>query len=393
MRKLLRVPTLLFIIIVTSIVFNLGMMGVFLFVNITQDEYIHVRTYSDNLTFIDGEYYIEEEIKSEIEERNLFAFIIAPDGNVVWEYNKPVDIEDYFTLNEVASISRWYLNGYPVSVWARDDGLLVLGALESNQWKYNITMEITQLEMLLWLLPLTLVLDFVIVFFICYKMTKKWQKERDLARTEWVATVSHDIRTPLSMVLGYSESLKSNTKLTDEEREKLGIIAHQSELIKKSLEDINLVNRLDYAEEVKMNEPFSVSKTIREVVADKLNGGIDDIFVFDLDLEENLIIRGDVNLFKRMIDNIISNCIKHNSSGTNIHIKAEKKNRKYQIEIADTGKGFANVEAMNKKIDKEFLFADDNHSLGLVIIKKIASRFHGKVIFSNEEGATVTLVF
>ena len=325
MKNLFRVPILLFLIIITSVLLNLVAMGVFVLSNFQNEEYIHIRIYSENITTLDGKYHIGEEIKNEIDARNLFAFIIAPDGSVLWEYNKPADIADNFTLNEIASFSRWYLNGYPVSVWARDDGLLVLGSLPKTLWKYNITMQMSQMKMLIWLVPLVLILNFIIIFYLCYKMTKKWQRERDLARTEWVAAVSHDIRTPLSMVLGYSDSLKNDATLSEEHQSKLHIIAHQSETIKKSLEDINLVNRLDYSEGVSINDKFSVSKIIREVIAEKINSGLNDNYKFILELTEPLALNGDDSLFKRLIDNIISNSIKHNPNGTDITIKAEKK--------------------------------------------------------------------
>ncbi len=392
MKKRLRVPSLLFLIIIISILFQLGVLGAFVFSNVPQNEYIHIRTYSEKITFTDGNYHMDNEIKNEIDTRNLFAFIIAQDGNVVWEYHKPTEIKNHFTLTEVASISRWYLDQYPVSVWTREDGLLVLGSLENHLWKYNMTMEISQIKTLVWLIPLALVMNFLIVFLICYKITNKWQSERDLARTEWVAAVSHDIRTPLSMVLGYSDSLQNDKNLTEKEREKLSIISYQSAQIKKSLENINLVNRLDYAEETKANESFSILKAIRQVVADKINGGLDDTYTFDLHFEEPFLLKGDAQLFQRLIDNIISNCIKHNPKGTRITISAVRQKKKLFLTIADRGIGFADLTKANQKIEKGFVFADDSHRLGLAIIKKIVNRFHGKVIFSNDSGARVTLI-
>ncbi len=391
MRNLLRVPILLFLIIITSVLLNLIAMGVFILSNFQNDEYIHIRTYSENITTLDGRYHIGKEIKNEIDDRKLFAFIIAPDGSILWEYNKPSEIDDNFTLNEIASFSRWYLNGYPVSVWTRDDGLLVLGALPNTLWKYNITMQMSQMKMLIWLVPLVLIFNFIIIFYLCYKMTKKWQRERDLARTEWVAAVSHDIRTPLSMVLGYSDSLKNDANLSEEHQSKLHIIAHQSEIIKKSLEDINLVNRLDYSEGVSINDKFSVSKIIREVIVEKINSGLNDNYNFTLELTEPLALNGDDSLFKRLIDNIISNSIKHNPNGTDITIKAEKKKKRLIIEISDSGCGFDNIEQANKKLQKDFAYYEDKHSLGLVIIKKIIVRFRGKIIFNNDNGAKVTI--
>ncbi len=69
-------------------------------------------------------------------------------------------------------------------------------------------------------------------------------KQRDTARSNWISGVSHDIRTPLSIILGYSEELFSETD--GENKEKAKIITEQTLKIKKLIEDLNLVSSLEY---------------------------------------------------------------------------------------------------------------------------------------------------
>lgn len=74
-----------------------------------------------------------------MEKQYVWAMLIGRDGQVIWNKNLPGDIPRHYTLTDVASFSRWYLNDYPVSVWEHPDGLLVLGDPKSSIWKYNIT--------------------------------------------------------------------------------------------------------------------------------------------------------------------------------------------------------------------------------------------------------------
>lgn len=191
-----------------------------------------------------------------MEEQYAWAMLISRDGQVIWDKNLPGDIPRHYTPTDVASFSRWYLNDYPVSVWEHPDGLLVLGDPKNSIWKYNITSTEDTIAHISGLLTGFLILNvlsaLVLALFLglwLYRKLKpcitalppyqkknpchsppavslgKWhdsdetsvilsQQEkqlahRDQARTEWIAGVSHDIRTPLSMVMGYASELKT----------------------------------------------------------------------------------------------------------------------------------------------------------------------------------------
>ena len=76
---------------------------------------------------------------------------------------------------------------------------------------------------------------------------QRWNLEkRDTARTEWISGVSHDIRTPLSMVMGYADNLENDAALPEEARKQAGIIKEQSLKIKTLIEDLNLTSKLEY---------------------------------------------------------------------------------------------------------------------------------------------------
>ena len=71
-------------------------------------------------------------------------------------------------------------------------------------------------------------------------------RNKDTARANWIAGVSHDIRTPLSMIMGYASQLKTSSDLSDEMEKKLSVILKQSERIKNLINDLNLASKLEY---------------------------------------------------------------------------------------------------------------------------------------------------
>ena len=71
--------------------------------------------------------------------------------------------------------------------------------------------------------------------------------QKDNTRAEWIRGVSHDIRTPLSMVLGYASELEDDDTLPTEARHQAGMIRQQGERLKSLVEDLNLTTKLEYA--------------------------------------------------------------------------------------------------------------------------------------------------
>lgn len=86
-------------------------------------------------------------------EPDSWMMLINDEGRVVWSYQKPDDVPGQYSISDVASFTRWYLNDYPVYCWVREEGLLVRGSPKGSIWKHDITMQTSVLlQMPLWFL-------------------------------------------------------------------------------------------------------------------------------------------------------------------------------------------------------------------------------------------------
>ena len=145
-------------------------------------------------------------------EEERWAMLLNEQGQVVWSLRKPAEIPNVYTISQVASFTRWYLKDYPVQCRVRSDGLLVVGSPKGSVWKHDIAMDVdVLLQTPIWFLSLFLLaLGGVLSF--SYLTVRRWfrqaQQVRDAARSNWINGVSHNIRTPLSVVMGYAAQLE-----------------------------------------------------------------------------------------------------------------------------------------------------------------------------------------
>lgn len=226
-------------------------------------------------------------------------------------------------------------------------------------------------------------------------------ERRDMARTEWIAGVSHDIRTPLSLIVGCADEMETDASLPEETRQKAEMIRSKSFCIKKLIEDLNLTSKLTYHMQPLRREEYVPAVWIRRTVAKMLNNGeIPDSCEVDIRMEpvlEKLCLRGDVRLLSRALQNLLGNSIKHNPGGCHILIQAQTAEEGFCFCVKDDGKGVpeeiqAIVQEERNAAVKEMKASSDTgpHVMGLFIVKQIAGAHDGRLWFS--EGGNETWV-
>ena len=150
-----------------------------------------------------------------------------------------------------------------------------------------------------------------------------YMKKKDNTRAEWIRGVSHDIRTPLSMVLGYASELEDDGDLPPNARKQAGIIRRESEKMKRLIDDLNLTTKLEYALQPVHFQDVDWVETSRQAVSEVLNSGLDsryEIVFAEMQPGRSIHLLGDDGLLRRMLDNLIRNSITHNPHGCRISV-------------------------------------------------------------------------
>ena len=199
---------------------------------------------------------------------------------------------------------------------------------------------------------------------------------------QFSSDVSHELRTPISVIVAESEYGTKYIDTVDEAKESFAVIKRQSKrmtiMINQILEMARLDNRLEIPKEF-----FDLSSCLEETLEDyKKLFETKDIQLIT-NIEDNITLFGNQPLLIRLVDNLISNALKHATS--KIWISMAKRNS-IIIEISDDGRGIADDEKAYiwdrfYKVDKSRSISEDNSSgLGLPISKKIVELHGGKIV-------------
>lgn len=342
---------------------------------------------SDGLVCSEAGCHLFEEVCAGMERRQEFALLLDDNGKVIWEYNRPAYIPTQFTLKEIVSFNRWYLADHPVFTRIRPDGILVVGEPIGSVWRYNIILEIGVLEKIMKHMPFLLAGNILLLIWIAYMVARSLQRRDERERSGWIAGVSHDIRTPLAIVLANADRL-AGRQIEPAAEDRVLQIRTQTLRIKSLVENLNAENRLSFGTRLDKEERIAPAGIIRDVFIQALDAQ-EEQFEGECTIDpalETLRIHADESLFRRILENLIGNSIRHNPRGCRINVSlTEETGGKYLLSVSDNGTG-ADPDRIKKLNEPPKTIPIAEHGLGLRVVKQIASRYRWKVHFDSTGG-------
>lgn len=378
---------------------------------------------------------------------DYWCILLDEKGDILWSLHKPTDIPDHYSINDIAVLTRWFLADYPVYVRTEDYGLFILGIPKNSVGKYSMEFTMDWFRTLPFRIFRAFILNFAVAallsFFFGFFLYKKMKlltegltalkkeeivalpakgifKEpfsninqtsrtlarknaqlaaRDKARASWIAGISHDIRTPLSMVVGYGGQLAESADLSDENKKCASIITAQGLKIKKLIEDLNLISSLEYDMQPSHKIPLQISVLLRSVVGEILNSNLTNSDfdsktaekqpVYDISVSLHCgqaMISGDESLLSRAFYNLLQNSIIHNENGCLISVSCTVQGASVSLVIADNGQGVP--EKVLKNLNT---LPNTTHGFGLPMACKIIRAHGGTFHAENKDGFAVTI--
>ena len=361
-----------------------------------------------------------------------WAMVLDDVGNIRWSYGLPQDLNHAYTPGDIAKFARWYLADYPVFCWTEPYGLFVIGLPKGSLWKYSIYSSPDFALSMVRVLPAAalglLMLGLVLCFWLSWRGAKRLEtvangldalaqgqtvrlptdgfagelaeklnqtgaqlqaknemlSRRDNARTQWIAGVSHDVRTPLALILGWAEQLEQDAALPAPARQKAGGIRTQSERLRTLIDDLNLTSKLQYGAQPLRRELLTVGPLLRQLVAQFCDSPLAD--QCDLSLTQTLDaeqaqISADPALLGRLVENLLSNSVRHNPQPVTVCLCAEVRSRQLCLTFTDDGVGYppAVLAALKEPESSE----DAPHILGLHVVEQIAAAHGGTAVFEQ----------
>ena len=204
------------------------------------------------------------------------------------------------------------------------------------------------------------------------EMNKTEELRRDL-----IANVSHDLKTPLTMIKAYAEKVRDLSYKDKEKREKdLNVIIEEADRLNYLVNDLLDMSKIESGTDSLKIEEYDLIEEIKTIIKRYEIVKETENYKFELDLPDKVIINADRSKLNQVIYNLVNNAIEHTGDDLVVKIAVIKNKDHYMIKITDTGKGIA--EEDKKLVWNKYYKTDKRHKrnvvgsgIGLTIVKGI----------------------
>lgn len=401
--------------------------------------------FSEWTTYENGKLSIEQIGLDRLDEYGLWIQFLDESGQEIFSYNKPADYPQKYSASKlISSKASGYQNGYTVFAGSLEDteeicsyiigfpydigkymlhyngdrvarlspvargmilsalGTLVLVVLAYGFWLSRKLSGITggiQNISLRSYKPLEEKGIFSEIYGALNKMDREIRRanqiseETETKRREWIANITHDLKTPLSPIKGYAEMLAdSSDKEKPTVQEYGSIILKNINYTENLINDLKLTYQLDSGSIPYNPQTVRITRCVKEWVIDIIN---DPAFENrDIAFESNVMglnAEIDPDLFRRAVTNLVINALIHNASDTKVSVTLDQdKNSGILLSIRDNGKGLGESE-QERLFERYYRGTNtkekpEGSGLGLAIANQIVTLHGGKITVKSQPG-------
>ena len=217
-------------------------------------------------------------------------------------------------------------------------------------------------------------------------------------KTDFISNVSHEMKTPLSVIRNSAELLTAETVTEERRRECAETIVEAAARMSDMITNILRLNRLEHQSILPEAKEYDLCRQLCDCLIqfeDRWEGkGVE----MEVDLEDQRIIRADADLLELVWNNLLSNAVKFTEPGGAVSVRQRTEGDRVKVSVSDTGCGMS--AAVRERIFEKFYQGDTSHAtegngLGLALVARILLLMKGTVEVSSEAGKgscfTVTL--
>jgi len=227
-------------------------------------------------------------------------------------------------------------------------------------------------------------------------------RKLEMIRTDFVANVTHEIRTPLTAIIGYLETIKSGkVKNTEDINKFVSIMLNQAQRLNRLVEDLMTISKIELGEMSFKHEDIDLSEVIGGVIPLlERKAQEKKIKIINGMTQRMKTIRGDKDRLMQIFVNILDNAVKFTQENGEVTINASETKGGVIVDITDTGTGIPKEEI--QRLGERFYRVDKTRSrdlggtgLGLSIVKHLMVAHGGRMEIKSAlgRGTTVSLFF
>ncbi len=221
------------------------------------------------------------------------------------------------------------------------------------------------------------------------------QRQYEQSRLELIASISHDLRTPVTTIRGYAEGLRDGVASGAEKRERyLRTIIDRAVTMDRLIEELFLLSTLELEQ-----APFAFrSLDLRQFLEDSVEElrRVYDGVPISLEVEAPVRVKADPSQLRRVIENVVDNAVRHSGRpDTRVEVRLRSSGGRAVVEIRDNGRGIAAEELA--RVFERFYRGDQarggaGSGLGLTIARRIVEAHGGEIHAESPDGGGASIV-
>lgn len=224
------------------------------------------------------------------------------------------------------------------------------------------------------------------------QLEESFERER-----RFTSDASHELRTPVTVMLAQTEYTLEAERSPEAYREALQVVQHQGRRMKRLIGDMLDYSRMDLSAERYPLTLLDLSELVQET-AQTLESLGDEEARYEIHVEENIRIMGNEDLLVRLVMNLVSNAFRYSEAPARVTVGLRRRGQEALLWVEDHGIGIPEEE--QEKIFERFYRSDNSRSaegtgLGLSLVKKISEIHNGKIELESAvgEGSCFTIHF
>ncbi|MDD3014622.1 MAG: ATP-binding protein [Candidatus Gastranaerophilales bacterium] len=308
-------------------------------------------------------------------------------------YKKLIEDQETIVINDLKEVitdeyQKIYFEKYDTKSFAVTPIIHkgeILGAISLHQIQYQREWKTSHIEILE---------DIAGQVAVAIRQASLYTKAQEATRlkSEFLASMSHEFRTPLNAIIGFSEMLMNPNygSISEKQKEYLNNITISGKHLLRLVNDILDLSKVESGNIELRYEKFSSHKAIEETICMLYALAQEKNISIELNLLE-IYMKADIRRFKQIMFNLLSNAIKFTEDGGKINIATTFENGNLKVEVQDSGIGISEYD--RDKIFSQFMQIDSSYArkqegtgLGLTLTKKIIELHKGQIDFESGVG-------
>ena len=217
-------------------------------------------------------------------------------------------------------------------------------------------------------------------------------------KTDFISNVSHEMKTPISIIKNYAELLQADEMTAEKRKEFAEAVENGASRLSNLISNILKLNKLENQKTLPETRSYNVCRQLSECILMFEEAWEDKEIEPDIDMEDVAMIQADASLMELVWNNLISNAVKFTESGGSVAVRQTSNEKQVKVSVSDTGCGMTKEQIAH--IFDKFYQGDTSHAgegngLGLALAKRVLELMDGEIAVTSEEGKgstfTVTL--